>query len=198
MTIGLSFERKQRESSNQRSKKRQQEEIEDLNPAVIVSQASTATITEETVSTNPNLLSPFSIQTYQRNIDTLAITVSRLNKKSTRYTSHKDFLSQCINSKLVLRGLELTLESTIGNYDQSFIDNWHSKLKDFYLNLMEDVFFSCDKTVKETNTKIDQTQGVLKQQLGKNEYEKIQKAIKSNKASTKKNLTSSKFKKFNN
>ena len=86
MTIGLSFGRKQRESSNQRSKKRQQEEIEDLNPAVIVSQASTATITEETVSTNPNLLSPFSIQTYQRNIDTLAITVSRLNKKSTRYT----------------------------------------------------------------------------------------------------------------
>ena len=63
---------------------------------------------------------------------------------------------------------------------------------------MEDVFFSCDKTVKETNTKIDQTHGVLKQQLGKNEYEKIQKAIKSNKASTKKNFTSSKFKKFNN
>ena len=69
----LSFGRKQGESSNQRSNKRQREEIEDLNVTVIVSEASTATITKETVNSNPNLLSPFLTQTYLRKTDVLAI-----------------------------------------------------------------------------------------------------------------------------
>ena len=49
----------------------------------------------------------------------------------------RGFLSQCINSKLVPKGLKLTLEPTIRNYDQNFADNWYSKLKYFSLNLME-------------------------------------------------------------
>ena len=51
---------------------------------------------------------------------------------------------------------------------------------------MEDVISFCDKTIKERNTKIDQIEYVLKQQLEKNEYDKIQKTMKSNEASTKK------------
>ena len=39
------------------------------------------------------------------------------------------------------------------------------------MNLMEDVVSFCDKTIKETNIKVDQTEGILKQQLVKNEYE---------------------------
>ena len=50
---------------------------------------------------------------------------------------------------------------------------------------MEDVISFCDKTIKERNTKIDIIEYILKQQLEKNEYDKIQKTIKSNKASTK-------------
>ena len=76
----------------------------------------------------------------------------------------------CINNKFVPKGLELSLEPTIGNYDQSFIDNWYSKLKDFSLRSS-----FCDKTIKETKTKIVQTEGIVKQQLGKNEYEEKQK-----------------------
>ena len=89
---------------------------------------------------------------------------------------HKYFLSQWIDSKFVPKGVALTLEPTTGNYDLSFIDNWYSKLKDFSLTLMEDVVSFCDKKIKEINTKIDQTEGILKQQIGKNEYEEIQKA----------------------
>ena len=100
--------------------------------------------------------------------------LNRLKEKSARYTLDKGFLSRCINNKLVPKGLELILEPTIGNYDQSFIDNWYSKLKDFSLNVMEDVVSFCNKTIKETNIKIDQTQGILKQQLRKNEYDEIQ------------------------
>ena len=59
--IALSFWRKRGECFSQRSNKRPGEESEDPQPAVIVSQASTATITVETVNTNSKLLSPFSI-----------------------------------------------------------------------------------------------------------------------------------------
>ena len=68
----LSFGIKQGEFSNQRANKRQREETEDPNSAVIVSQASTATMTEKIANTNPNLLSLFSVQTYHRNTDALA------------------------------------------------------------------------------------------------------------------------------
>ena len=63
---------------------------------------------------------------------------------------------------------------------------------------MEDVLSFCDKTIKETNTKINQTEGILKKQLGKNEYEEMQKEIKSNDASTKNILHQRKLKIFNN
>ena len=176
---------RKRKSSSQHSNKKQREEIEVWNPAVIVSQASTVTITKEIVNTNPNLLTPFPTQTYHHNTDSLSIKLNRLKEKSARYTLHKGFPSQCLNKKLNGKCLGLTLEPTIGNYDQRFIDNWYSKLKDFSLNLMEDVVSFRDKTIKETNTKMDQTEGILKQQLGKSECEDIQKTIKSNEASTK-------------
>ena len=50
---------------------------------------------------------------------------------------------------------------------------------------MEDVVSVCDETIKETNSKINQTQGIINQELEKNEHKKIQKAIKSNEASSK-------------
>ena len=63
LTIALSFGRKQAESSSHHSYERPQEEIEDLNPDIIVSYVSTATKTEEkeTVSNNPNFLSSFFV-----------------------------------------------------------------------------------------------------------------------------------------
>lgn len=50
---------------------------------------------------------------------------------------------------------------------------------------MEDVVSVCDETIKETNSKINQTEGIINQELEKNERKKIQKAIKSNEASSK-------------
>ena len=50
---------------------------------------------------------------------------------------------------------------------------------------MEDVVSVCDETIKETNSKINQTEGIINQELENNEHKKIQKAIKSNEASSK-------------
>ena len=52
MGISFSILKKQRETSNQRSNKRAREETEDTNPTVIITQASTATVTNETVNQN--------------------------------------------------------------------------------------------------------------------------------------------------
>ena len=62
--IALSCRRKEGEFSSQCSSKKPQKS-EYANPAVIVNQASTTTIIEETVNTNSNLPSITSIQTYQ-------------------------------------------------------------------------------------------------------------------------------------
>ena len=67
--------------------------------------------------------------------------------KLARYASHKDFLSHCIKNCLIPKGLKLELEPTIDNFDQEFIDNWFSKLKDYSFDLMEDMFF--DKAIAE-------------------------------------------------
>ena len=56
LTIVFGALRKRGETSNQRSFKRAKEEIEDTNPTVIITQASTATITNETVNQNLNCL----------------------------------------------------------------------------------------------------------------------------------------------
>ena len=48
-------------------------------------------------------------------------------------------------------GLKLELESTIGNFDQEFVDEWYSKLKGFPLILMKDITAYCKKTIKFTN-----------------------------------------------
>ena len=50
---------------------------------------------------------------------------------------------------------------------------------------MEDVVSVCDETIKETNSKINQTEGIINQEFENNEHKKIQKAIKSNEASSK-------------
>ena len=46
--------------------------------------------------------------------------LNRLKDKNKRYQSHREFLSQCIESKLIPKGLKLELEPTTGNHDQEF------------------------------------------------------------------------------
>ena len=157
-----------------------------------MNQTSTATITEESVNRNQNFLtaSPITIH----NTDGLAPKLNCLKEKFARYVSHKDFISQCIKSKFVPKGLELTLEPTMGNYDNDFIDNCFSSLKNFSLVLMEQIVSFCDKT-EETTIKINDNESILKQQLEKKEYEEKKKTITSKEAATKKILHQQKYKK---
>ena len=147
---------------------------------------STATITEESVNRNHNFLTASSIIIH--NANGLALKLNCLKEKSARYFLHKDFISQFIKSKLVPKGLELTLEPTIGNYDQDFIYNWYSNLKYLSLLLMKQIISFCNKTIDERATKTTDTNLILKQQLEKKEYKKTKKINYIKRSSNKENI----------
>ena len=108
---------------------------EELTPTILVEQTSTSTLTGE--EDNETTHSSQQLGSSDKNKEQIALKQNRLKDKAVRCKSHKDFLSQCIAEELVPKGLQLVLEPTIGNYDQEFVDTWHSKLKAFSLTLMK-------------------------------------------------------------
>ena len=56
------------------------------------------------------------------------------------------------------KGLELMPEPPIRNHYQHFLDNWHSKLKQFLLSLMKDIVQFCDKLIDATTTETSTTE----------------------------------------
>ena len=183
LTISFNVVKKHGEISNQRPGKRLTRDIEDLIPEMLVSQASPSTITKEGGNTNTNLLIGRPPKTH--NTDAFSIQLNRLCKKSAQYSSHKDFLSPCMQKELVPKGLELSLEPIIGNYDQELINNWYSNLKEFSRILMKQIVAFCEKTKEKTQTSITEIEATLKQQLKKDDYAEIQNTIKVNKTATK-------------
>ena len=113
------------EEINQRPKRLREEN--NPSPDIFVETPSTATLVEESSTVNPKVLSPETHN--QKSNNYLAINLNHLKDKQVRFESHKEFLSRCITDGLVPKGLELMLEPKIGNHDQNFLDNWHSKLK---------------------------------------------------------------------
>ena len=72
-----------------------------------------------------------------------------MKDEQARFVSHKEFLTCCDAEELVPKGLEVTLEPTIGNHDQEFLDNWYSIQKPFSLSLTKDIVQFCDKTINK-------------------------------------------------
>ena len=58
--------------------------------------------------------------------------IKRLRDENTWYQSNWEFFSQCIESKLIPKGLKLELEPTIGNDDQKILDLWYPNLLEFF------------------------------------------------------------------
>ena len=133
----------------------------------------------------------------ERHKEQQAIKLNCLKDKNARYQSHREFLSQCIKSKLIPKGLKLELEPTIINHDQEFLDMWYSNLQEFSLTLMKGIVKFCDKTVSETATHINLTEKALKQNMEKEEFQKIKETISRNEEAKKRVLKQRKFKKFN-
>ena len=95
--------------------------------ATITLNSSKFTIMQEGDNMSSNLLTATPSQNH--NTDGLAIKLNCLKEKSARYNSHRDFLPACIQENFVPKGLEITLEPTIENFDQDPADNGYTILK---------------------------------------------------------------------
>ena len=120
-----------------------------------MNQASAATITEDSINRIQNFSTASPII---HNTDESTLKAKCLKEKCASYISHKNFISQCVKNKLVPKGLDLTYEPTIGNYDQDFIDNWYSDFKYFFLVLAGQIDSFCDKTIDEIAIIINDTE----------------------------------------
>ena len=111
-----------------------------------------------------------------------------------------------------MKGLEPTLEPTIGNFDQDHVNNWYVNLKQFSVVLMKQIVTYCDtktipiigtsilnnsyylnetveycdKTKQKTQKNINKTKRILKEQLKKEDYEEIKNTMTSNETAAKK------------
>ena len=133
-----------------------------------------------------------------QNNDKVERKLNWLKEKSARYVPHMEFLTRCIENNLIPKEVELSLEPTIGNFDQAFISKWYSQIwKSFSFILMKDTVPFCGKTIEKTAKSIDETQIKLKQNLDKDEYDVIQNTIQIHEKGIKKTLQQYKFKKYN-
>ena len=106
-------------------------------------------------------------------------------------------VNKCYKEKVILQGLSIYIEPSIGNQDGEFIETWHERLQGFSLTLMLEVINLCDRTIENISEDIAKTKRVLNQQLNDNEREEIIAASQKNDEVNKKHLEQQKRKKFN-
>ena len=132
----------------QKSTKRLREHTEHLTPGIMINNSCMSTIMQEEDNINSNLLTEES-PPQNHNTDWLAIKLNRLTK-IVRYNSHRDFLLKCIQENFLPKELEIPLEQTIANFDQDFVDNLHTNLRQSIIVLMKQIVTLCGKTEQKT------------------------------------------------
>ena len=77
------------------------------------------------------------------------------------------------------------LEPTLGNQNQKFLYNWHSKLKQVFLSLMEDILQFCNKTINITIQELITNESPLKASINyNNRFQEIKVEIMKNEESS--------------
>ena len=72
------------------------------------------------LSRNSSTETVIEVNQNREDVDKIVIKLDRLQDKSTRYESHKEFLEKCIREKVIPDGLRVDVEPTIGNHDEEF------------------------------------------------------------------------------
>ena len=126
-TIIFDTFRKEKDSTNHGNKlpsKRLREE--DNNPAILAREASTTTLMVDNLNEDQNFLITPAFA--ERSKEQQTMKLNRLKDKNARYQSHREFLLQSIESKLIPKCLKRELEHTIGSQHQECLDMWYSNL----------------------------------------------------------------------
>ena len=71
------------------------------------------------------------------------------------------------------------------NHDQEFLDMRYSNIWDFSFTSMKEIVKFCDKTISETATHINSIEKALKQNMQKEEFQKMKETISRDEEATK-------------
>ena len=99
------------EDINKRPKRLREED--NATPAILVDVPSTATLTEESLGVNNDLLL----------IEKHHVSNNKTQLFERQTGGKKEFFTRCVAEVLFPKGLEVTLEPKIGNHDQELLDN---------------------------------------------------------------------------
>ena len=94
--------------------------------------------------------SHFDIEGHNFNIYAKFMLIEQLNQTNLnrKEDSHKSLLKRRHDQKIIPDGLRITLEPSIGNFDDECNKKLYERLNNFSWTLMKDVFGYCDKTVE--------------------------------------------------
>ena len=105
-------------------------------------------------------------------------------------------MKKCLNNNLVPNGLKVYVEPSIGNRDDAFLQQWHSRLEEFSKTLTSDVVQYCENEITKTNNEITELGNKLKDLVTPPEYADINKTISVNEKSRVNELVQRKNRKF--
>ena len=105
-------------------------------------------------------------------------------------------MKKCLDNNLVPNGLKVYVEPSIGNRDDAFLAQWHSRLETFSKTLTTDVIGYCEAEIAKTKDEITAISGQLKALVSAPIYTNIEKTIGTNEKSRVNELTQRKNKKF--
>ena len=92
------------------------------------------------------------------NMEKQALHLNFLSNKAARYESHISFLMKCMEEKLIPEALKYSIEPSIGNHDEEFINEWYEIQKECSRKLIQHTVKFCETTLSKTNNSIDATQ----------------------------------------
>ena len=102
----------------------------------------------------------------------LAFCLDRIKNKKIRFLSLKDLLEKSLHDKLTPNGLKISLEATIGNQNEEFVNQWY-KIQVCAKQLMKMTIKFCETAIKETEHEVKETDSKLQSSLPSTEYSTI-------------------------
>ena len=135
-----------------------------------------------------------------KNDENMSYTIVKLDRivaKKNGFQIHKEFLSKCVDQKVIPMGLKIELEPSIGNHDEEFLSKWHKRLEEFSIIMMKDIIEFCEKTETKATNDMQTAQDDVNKSYDESDKKEIAELIKTNEDNRLRNLRSSKQKKFN-
>ena len=126
----------------------------------------------------------------------LAFRIDNLRNKTERYESHTAFLKKCLENNIIPNGLKCYVEPSIGNKDDTFLNEWHTILDETSIKLMNLTIAFSEKTSKSTTEQTTKLSGELKEMVSETAYKDITTSLNKNEEARTKDLVQRKNRKF--